>query len=57
MNSDIETYHREAIHHEALARQFRELEKNAIDKLPKPEPKPILREIWKKVIIVKKKLL
>jgi hypothetical protein len=57
MNDDIETYHREAIHHEALGRQFRELEKCAIDKLPKPEPKPILRELWKKVIVVKNKLI
>jgi hypothetical protein len=57
MQSDIETYHREAIHHEALGRQFRELEAEAIKKLPKKEPKPILRELGKKLIQLKKRLV
>ncbi len=56
MTSDIETYHREAEHHRKLAAQFFELEKQAIDRLPKPEPKPVLRELWKKVKQVKAKL-
>lgn len=57
MADDIQTYHDQAIHHEAQARYFRELERLAIERLPKPQPKPILRELAKKLINLKKHLV
>jgi hypothetical protein len=54
--TDIDTYHREAEKYDSLAKQFRELERQAIDRLPKPEPKPIFKELCKKIVNIKRKL-